>query len=193
MERSDLWLVVLVACLVGPLAAGCSPAPEPEPETVTEVLLEGPYLGQEPPGAEAELFAPGIVSTGMAERDVAMTPDGAVLYFTRSVGPRMTVAAIMVVRRDEEGRWGEPEVAPFSGRYFDLEPAVAPDGGRLLFVSTRPLPGEQAPSETEQIWVMDRVGDGWGPPRPAGPPVNGPAAQFFPSLTADGTDRKSVV
>ena len=36
----------------------------------------GPYVGQVPPGSTPSLFAPGFVSTGMVERDVAMTPDG---------------------------------------------------------------------------------------------------------------------
>jgi hypothetical protein len=35
--------------------------------------LTGPYLGQKPPGMKPEIFAPGIVSTGMYERDMAVT------------------------------------------------------------------------------------------------------------------------
>ncbi len=47
-------------------------------------VLKGPYLGQKPPGETPELFAPGIITTGMFTRDVAMTPDGKYLFFMSS-------------------------------------------------------------------------------------------------------------
>jgi len=31
-------------------------------------VLEGPYLGQKPPGLTSEVFAPGIISTGHHDR-----------------------------------------------------------------------------------------------------------------------------
>ena len=37
---------------------------------------EGPYLGQEPPGMVAEIFAPGIISTEESEINSAFSPDG---------------------------------------------------------------------------------------------------------------------
>ena len=39
-------------------------------------LLKGPYLGQPPPGTEPVPFAPGIISTGLAELNSVFTPDG---------------------------------------------------------------------------------------------------------------------
>jgi len=48
--------------------------------------LKGPYVGQTPPGAEPKLFAPGIISTGLYTRDVAITPDGKELYYCVAVG-----------------------------------------------------------------------------------------------------------
>jgi Tol biopolymer transport system component len=114
-----------------------------------------------------------------------MTPDGKELYFGVSIGAR---SAIMVTRQ-EEGVWTEPAVAPFSGHFNDLEPAIAPDGSRFYFLSSRPAPGEDPqPGWTIQdIWVMDREGSGWGEPRNLGAPVNTESGEFFPSLTRDGT------
>ncbi len=43
--------------------------------------LEGPYLGQEPPGATPKLFAPGIISTGHDELFDSFTPDGNEFYY----------------------------------------------------------------------------------------------------------------
>jgi len=39
-------------------------------------VLKGPYLGQIPPGKTPEIFAPGIVSTGMSESAIAVSSDG---------------------------------------------------------------------------------------------------------------------
>ena len=39
-------------------------------------VLKGPYLGQTLPGTKPVIFAPGIVSTGLYTRDIAITKDG---------------------------------------------------------------------------------------------------------------------
>jgi hypothetical protein len=147
--------------------------------------MRGPYLGQDPPGLEPRLFAPGIVSTGLQTRDVAMTPDGRELYFAVTAG----AATMIMVTREIDGLWTEPSVAPFSGRHLDIEPAISPDGQRFFFLSNRPQPGRE-PKEGwvyQDIWVMDREGDGWGEPYNLGPPVNSEAPEFYPSVTVDGT------
>jgi hypothetical protein len=147
--------------------------------------LRGPYLGQEPPGLEPQLFAPGIVSTGLATRDVAMMPDGSEIYFAVTAG----ADTMIMVTKEVDGVWTEPVVAPFSGRYLDIEPAISPDGERFFFLSTRPQPGQdEKPGWVYQdIWVMDREGDGWGEPYNLGAPVNSDAPEYFPSVTNDGT------
>jgi len=147
--------------------------------------LSGPYLGQQPPGAEAELFAPGIVSAGISVRDVPMTPDGREIYFGIIFG-RYEYYTIMVTRL-ENGRWTEPRVAPFAGKYNEMEPAISPDGKRFFFFSFRPLSGEGEPKADSDLWVMDREGEGWGEPRNLGAPVNSEQSEYFPSITADGT------
>ena len=98
-------------------------------------FLTGDYLGQEPPGDQPVLFAPGIVNTGMYTRDLTMTPDGNEIYFSINVG-RFDYTAVLVSKRID-GRWTRPEVADFSA---DLElkvaePFIAPDGERLYFIS----------------------------------------------------------
>ncbi|UCD37045.1 MAG: PD40 domain-containing protein [Fidelibacterota bacterium] len=149
----------------------------------------GPYLGQTPPVDEPELFAPGIVSTGLSVRDMAMTPDGNELYFGVVAG-NYKHATIAWCRR-ENGRWTTPEIAPFASdsRFFNLEPHITPDGQRFYFLSTRPPEGkEPLPGWGYQdIWVMDRTADGWSEPYNLGPPVNSEAPEFFPSVTSDGT------
>jgi hypothetical protein len=149
--------------------------------------LTGPYLGQTPPGAEPALFAPGIVSTGMYERDVAFTPDGTELYFGVMTSPFTKI----VCSRLENGRWTEPELPPFASdpSCNDFEPCISPDGERFLFLSTRPPAGQEPkPGWGHQnIWAMDRTESGWSEPYDLGFPINTDAGEYFPSLTDDGT------
>jgi len=149
-------------------------------------ILEGHYLGQEPPGPEPQLFAPGIISTGLYERDLVISPDGNELYF--GLMARNEVA--LAVSRQVDGRWTEPQIAPFCSdpAIFDLEPHITPDGSRFMFLSTRPAEGaEPAPGWANQdIWFMDRTADGWGEPYNPGPPINTEAGEFFPSTTRSG-------
>jgi len=180
----------LLRCVVGlcVITASCSPTGGDQPadvQSATVPELRGPYLGQEPPGREPKIFAPGVVSTGLATRDIAMTPGGDELYFAVTLGAK----TMIMMTRQLDGVWTEPEVAPFSGRYLDIEPSISADGRRFFFLSTRPQPGqEEKPGWAYQdIWVMDREGDGWGEPYNLGPPVNSDAPEYYPSVTSDGT------
>jgi len=145
--------------------------------------IRGDFVGQALPVGEAPvLFAPGIVSTGLNERDFAITPDGDEIYFSIMFGERWAIARMV----REAGVWRGPEIAPFSGEYKDIEPFVSYDGKRLYFSSNRPLAaGEE--SKDFDIWYMDRTGGGWGEPVNIGAPVNGGGDEFYPSLGEDGT------
>jgi len=151
-------------------------------------VLKGPYLGQTPPGTKAALFAPGIVSTGMTERAIAISPDGREIYFELAFGRIVTI----MMTKLEDGRWTEPIVAPFASdvRYFHFEPCLSADGRKILFLSNRPPPGkEPEPNWAYQhIWASDRQMNGtWSEPYDLGDPINSGEAEFYPSLTKDGT------
>lgn len=147
--------------------------------------LSGPYLGQTLPDSIPELFAPGIVNTGMFTRDVAISPDGKEIYFCVALG-NYTYATILYTR-EVGGIWQTPEIVPFSGGpgVIDFEPAFSPDGSRLYFLSTRP-DGDEPPGD-QDIWYVERSGDSWGEPVNLGEPINTDGGEFFPSLTRDGT------
>ena len=184
-----LALLCLTACVTG-CAPGEGPIEEPSGEPGFPILT-GEYLGQTPPARQAELFAPGIVSTGMHTRDVAMTPDGREIYFGTIIGGLSVILETKLVN----GQWMRPEVAPFAAdpASLELEPAISPDGEHFYFLSTRPPAGtEPDPADfgrwvNQDIWVMDREEAGWGEPYNLGPPVNTDAPEFFPSVTRDGT------
>ena len=171
--------------------AGCGGRSTAEPAPKAPAELQGPYLGQTLPGMEPELFAPGIVSTGLHTRDIAMSPEGDEIYFSVQVGP---LATILVSRRTGI-EWTRPEVAAFASNpaMNEIEPHISPDGSRFFFVSDRGVDGSPVPEaergtwERADIWVMERADDSWGDPVHLGPPVNSDAPEFFPSSTADGT------
>jgi len=146
----------------------------------------GPFLGQKSPGLTPALFGSGIVSTGLYERDMTVTPDGGEFYFTVMGG-----FSVILRCRQVQGRWEGPEVVPFSGGpvVMDAEPALSPDGKRLFFLSTRPKDGS-APKPgwvNQDLWVVERTPQGWSEPQNLGEPVNSADEEFYPSLTQDGT------
>ncbi len=110
--------------------------------------------GERPPGLTPQLFAPGLVSTGGFERDLAITPDGREIYFGVA-GPAYQYSAVVVTRL-VDGRWTEPEVAPGfeDPRYLGLEPALSPDGNTLYFLSTRPDPAAGAAAGNQDVWAL---------------------------------------
>jgi|GEM_PF-2770829 hypothetical protein len=93
------------------------------------------YFGLTTPGMNAELFAPGIISTGISTRDIAITPDGKEIYFTIN-GPGYSFSTILFSKY-ENGNWTKPEVAPFSvnSKFMYTEPCISPDG--KIFFSYR--------------------------------------------------------
>lgn len=168
-----------VLLLVAALAGGCQRV---EQETAgPRPALAGDYLGQPVPGLVPKLFAPGIVCTALEQRDAAWSPDGAEFYYSHG-GPRSAIFAWQ--RRD--GRWPGPRLAPFSGLFNDLEPALAPDGSRLYFASNRPRDDGTAMRPDYDLWYVSRAGDGWSAPTPVPAPVASDGDEFYPSLTRDG-------
>jgi hypothetical protein len=124
---------------------------------------------------------------------LAFTPDGGVVFFDRSEGPHKTI----MISHHVHGHWSKPEVATFSGQWFDQDPLVAPDGSYMLFNSDRPVePGGKPLTQNyfvggiapgSNIWRVDRTGHGWGKPVWLGPTVNNDVFIDFASLATDGT------
>jgi predicted alpha/beta superfamily hydrolase len=135
---------------------------------------------------QAKLFAEGVINTDADEYGPTFTSDGKTLYFTRRVNRRDS--EFIYVSRLENGRWSAPELAPFSGKYFDKEPFVAPDGNRIFFASLRPVGGVEPKNRRDfNIWFVEKTAGGWSEPNHVGPAVNSPAYENYPSVAANGT------
>ena len=121
-------------------------------------ILEGPYLGQEPPGMTPKVFEPQIVSTGLDELNSVFSPDGREFYFC--VRNFLGTVSIFQMTMEEEN-WSQPKLLPFVSRYGDIDVTMSPDGNRILFSSRRPIPGSDEPRGDYDFWMAEREGNTW--------------------------------
>ncbi len=84
-------------------------------------VLEGPYVGQNPPGSTPKAFAPSGLSTERRDHSGFFTPDMKEFYFTRR-NNKDGKWSLMTFKL-ENNQWRESFVEPRVGR-----PIVTPDG-----------------------------------------------------------------
>ena len=137
-------------------------------------VLKGDYMGQKPPGDTPELFATGIVSSiwGL-HSTAAFSPDGNTAMWAPMIqipGQIYSTGGILMSER-KKGRWTAPRFAPFTGDEEGDVPFFSPDGKRVYFMSTIPLP-DKPQSRKERIWFVDRGVEGWSEPKAVNPSVN---------------------
>jgi len=151
------------------------------PKLITAALLLS-LAGNDPHPVP---FAKGTISTPDDEFGMTFSPDGRTCYFTKRT-PSTIKSSIYVicVSHQKNGRWSQPEIAPFSGQYKDLNPCISPDGSRIFFISNRPVPGKKG-SDTD-IWMARRTTQGWSEPENLGVPVNTAGWELGCSVTSDG-------
>src|SRR4051794_8769025 len=130
------------------------------------------------------IFAPGIISDGFANRDMAISADGNDLFYT--VQWYFGLYAVILHAQRKNGKWSVPDTAWFSGRFNDLEPAFSPDGNKLFFTSNRPLNSSDTAKDYD-IWYLQKNKNRWDGPFNLGAPVNTDKDEFYPSLTKTGT------
>ncbi len=109
-------------------------------------VLEGPYLGQKPPGMMAEPFAPGIISKEGWEIEGVFAPGMKEFYFTTS--PEEPFRPTVIGFRQENNVWKKYIEFKRSG-----EIGFSPDGTRMLMAKG----------------YKDRMGDGWSERKSMGP------------------------
>jgi hypothetical protein len=142
--------------------------------------VAAPYTAKGPLPV-ATVFEPGVISTADDESLPTFTPDGATLFFLKNT-PTFRHWTI-VESHYANGRWGTPEVAPFSGQYNDADVFLAKDGS-VFFISNRPVNGN--PRKDTDIWVMRRKGAGFADPEHIDA-VSSPKYEWFPIVADNGT------
>jgi Tol biopolymer transport system component len=142
-------------------------------------VLTGPYLGQNPPGKNPEIFAPGIVSAEGAQGYPSFTRDGKEFYFY--CGRR----GGWFHSQYKDGGWQAPAVVPFSSQYGFGEAIVSPDGSKLLFC-TKLRQEKDDDSDDLDLWMMKRRQGEWQEPTPLDSTLNSCRNEAFPTSTLSG-------
>ena len=107
------------------------------------------------------MIGEGVISTDDDELGGGVTPDGKTLIFEKSAAPHYLY--IMCESHLADGKWGKPEILPFSGQYRDTDPVLAPDGRSILFASDRPVNGKDSASLVDLARAGARSPDGRTP------------------------------
>jgi hypothetical protein len=148
--------------------------------------LTGKYLDQTPPGENPVVFAPGVVSAEehFEHSCLAFSPDYSEVYWSTD----FTEFGFydIVYMKNENGRWSAPKLAPLSEKYHAGSPVFSYDGKELFFSSTRPR-YENAGNSDGNIWVVERIGNGWSEPKPLDAVINTDKGESVLSITRDGT------
>lgn len=151
-----------------------------------------PAFAAHPSKVVPEAVTLGGIIHPASDDTLVFTPDGNTVFFDRSEGKHKT---IMISHRTG-GRWSQPQVASFSGRWYDQDTTLSPDGSYIVFSSDRPTaPGgsrqirmvDGKPRHGANLWKVAREGSGWGKPVWLGAVVNAGPFLVSPSIAADGT------
>lgn len=126
-------------------------------------------------------FAPDVISAPQGVDCLTFMPDGNTVFFDRE---GVKSSTIMTSHRIA-GHWSQPTIAPFSGRWVDHDPVVAPDGSYMIFTSNRPAVAGGEPLHGGQLWRVDRNG-GWATPVRLPAIVNFGTHIYAPSVAANG-------
>jgi Tol biopolymer transport system component len=142
---------------------------------------------------EPQVFAPGVISGAAHDSAPAFTPDGKTVYFGRG----NNAADFILVSHLVNAKWSEPAIAPFSGQWLDMEPALAPDGTYVIFVSNRPVAAgtppidgaigdKLQPGKGANLWRVTRTLKGWSEPIRLPENINSSGSTYAPSIAANG-------
>jgi Tol biopolymer transport system component len=135
----------------------------------TEPFAKGPYLGQTPPGATAQVFAPGLISDTRPhqwESHGTFSTDGKTFCFARGRG-------VFITENTDQG-WTAPKrikIIPET----PWSPYLSPDANCIYFMYRLDL------------YRCNRTARGWAKPQKLGPPLSSPAAEWGFSLAADNS------
>jgi hypothetical protein len=148
-------------------------------------ILQGPYLGQKPPGMIPLIFAPGIVSTDNGAGCYGFLNNGQMFVFERCAAGEDWKYQPIQVMEEKHGSWTRPVPETFGGLY-PYNFTVGPDGQTLYFSSLR-LPDGSGPRRWANIWKTERTPGGWSRPVMFEAPVNTDGPDAYPTVTKDGT------
>jgi len=133
--------------------------------------------------ATPTVFAEGIVSTDLYERDIAISSRGDEIIYTLG-NYKQTFRSLISIKKDGDN-WGKKQILPFSGKYNDIEPFLSVDGEQLYFASTRPMNSDSTRTDYN-IWMATRTETSWAEPVPLDTLINTSKDEFYPAVSSNG-------
>ncbi len=142
-------------------------------------VLEGPYLGQKPPGLTPEVFAPGIVSiNGRYEHGISFSPDLDEVYF--SANKEDEIPDVYFSKREGK-KWTHIRKTNFTKGKKDAEihPFVNFSGKRIYFAAYN------SDFTDNKIWYVNRLENSWSNAIKLDSPINDDEV-FYPNQAKNG-------
>lgn len=150
------------------------------------MVLRGPYLGQEPPGMTATLFAPGIVSTEENDYLYGIFNNGATIIFDRTPVEMEEWTPAVFLMEMAHGKWTPPNSSPILGNPWYECYTKAPVG-ELVYFAWQGTLEDRSVSTNVDIWTVRMIAEGWAKPTKLSSPVNTDHLDTHPSVTESGT------
>lgn len=145
----------------------------------------GPNLGQKPPGMTPEIFAPAFVSTKeYGELNAVFTKNGNEFYFSRRGVPGKY--STVMVTRQVNGRWSDPEPVNFSGIKDDIDLFITTDGKSMIYCSYEEKKGDAKSYPNHDFWISNRIGERWSSPMPFAKEAISEFEDYYPIVTDNG-------
>jgi hypothetical protein len=142
--------------------------------------------GRESPWGEPANLGDSVNDSIGDDFSLRLAMNGLALYFASNRAGGFGAADLYVTTRDSlDGEWGRAtNLGPvLNTAAFEAFPTPSPDGNTLYFNRSTTFD-----SQDSDIWVTSRsdADSPWAAPRRLEMPVNGPRAEFSPSISADG-------
>lgn len=141
--------------------------------------LEGPFLGQKPPGLIPEVFAPDIVSiTGRYEHGISFSPELDEVYFSAN---EKDEEPDIYFSKLERKKWTPIKKANFTKgeKKAEMHPFVSLNNNRIYFAAYDSVFSD------EKIWYANRLGNSWSDAKKLDSPVNDDLV-FYPNGAKNG-------
>ncbi len=112
-----------------------------------------------------------------------ISEDSQTIFFSRSDKEFKTSTLYSSAYND--GKWGKPEVLPFSGVHYDASLHFSQDKNTAFFTSNRD-PNQEGLSREWNIWMATMHGDSWSEPQVLPPPLNSDSLECCLTLNSQG-------
>lgn len=144
------------------------------------------YLGQKPPGAIPELFAPSIVNTDSVELNAVFNNSMTEFFFTRIINGSFVIHHSELI----DGKWTSPQPIQMFADSEVLSTAVdmslTPDGETMYFLGI--YPRDSAVNATADIYSSQKINGKWQMATKVGHPISTEQYdEFYPVVVSDGS------